>query len=197
MARKSTFAWMFLAVLCVYVAAVATVAEPPRPRSQNTLAASSPDPHAELKSLKITILSTMLADDGIGEWGFSALIEADGRKILFDTGAHPNTVLDNAKDLKIDLSDVQDVVLSHFHDDHTTGLMPLRTELSKKNPSALSRVHVAKGIFLERRGNSVGRLLNNAKTFNGDFRRISLSLPKCKFTDLSRASLNANLHLDG
>lgn len=94
----------------------------------------------------------MLADDGIGEWGFSALIEADGRKILFDTGAHPNTVLDNAKDLKIDLSDVQDVVLSHFHDDHTTGLMPLRTELSKKNPSALSRVHVAKGIFLERRG---------------------------------------------
>jgi 7,8-dihydropterin-6-yl-methyl-4-(beta-D-ribofuranosyl)aminobenzene 5'-phosphate synthase len=152
MARKSTFAWMFLAVLCVYVAAVATVAEPPRPRSQNTLAASSPDPHAELKSLKITILSTMLADDGIGEWGFSALIEADGRKILFDTGAHPNTVLDNAKDLKIDLSDVQDVVLSHFHDDHTTGLMPLRTELSKKNPAALSRVHVAKGIFLERRG---------------------------------------------
>ena len=94
----------------------------------------------------------MLADDGIGEWGFSALIEADGRKILFDTGAHPNTVLDNAKDLKIDLSDVQDVVLSHFHDDHTTGLMPLRTELSKKNSAALSRVHVAKGIFLERRG---------------------------------------------
>ncbi len=63
----------------------------------------------------------MLADDGIGEWGFSALVESDGHKILFDTGARPNTVLENAKELKIDLSDVQDVILSHFHDDHTTG----------------------------------------------------------------------------
>jgi 7,8-dihydropterin-6-yl-methyl-4-(beta-D-ribofuranosyl)aminobenzene 5'-phosphate synthase len=94
----------------------------------------------------------MLADDGIGEWGFSALVEADGKKILFDTGARPNTVLENAKELKIDLSDVQEVVLSHFHDDHTTGLMPLRREFAKTNPAALSRIHVGKGIFLERRG---------------------------------------------
>ena len=107
---------------------------------------------AELQSLRITILSTMLADEGIGEWGFAALVEADGKKILFDTGARPNTVLENAKELKIDLSDVQDVILSHFHDDHTTGLMTLRRELSKSNPAALSRVHVGKGIFLERRG---------------------------------------------
>ena len=55
------------------------------------------------------------AEDGIGEWGFAALVEADGRKILFDTGARPNTVLENAKAFKVDLSDVRDVVLSHFH----------------------------------------------------------------------------------
>lgn len=97
----------------------------------------------------------MLADDGIGEWGFAALVEADGRKTLFDTGARPNTVLENAKELKIDLSDVQDVILSHFHDDHTTGLMTLRREFMKKNPAALSRVHVAKGIFLERRAKDI------------------------------------------
>lgn len=106
----------------------------------------------ELQSLKVTILSTMLADDGIGEWGFAALVEADGKRILFDTGARLNTVLENAKELKIDLSGVQDVILSHFHADHTTGLMTLRRELSKSNPAALSRVHVGKGIFLERRG---------------------------------------------
>lgn len=94
----------------------------------------------------------MLADEGIGEWGFSALVEADGKKILFDTGARPNTVLENAKELKVNLSDVQDVVLSHFHADHTTGLMTLRREFAKGNPAALSRVHVGKGIFLERRG---------------------------------------------
>ena len=68
----------------------------------------------ELQSLKVTILSTMLVgtEDGIGEWGFAALVEADGKKILFDTGARPNTVLENAKELKVDLSDVRDVVTS-------------------------------------------------------------------------------------
>lgn len=107
---------------------------------------------AEVHALKITILSTMLADKGIGEWGFAALVEADGHKILFDTGAHPRTVLDNAHDLKVDLSDVEDVVLSHFHPDHTGGLLTLRRELSKINPLAMSRVHVGAGIFYPRRG---------------------------------------------
>lgn len=107
---------------------------------------------AEVHALKITILSTMLADKGIGEWGFAALVEVDGHKILFDTGAHPRTVLENAHDLKVDLSDVEDVVLSHFHPDHTGGLLTLRRELSKINPLALSRAHVGAGIFSPRRG---------------------------------------------
>jgi len=122
-------------------------------------------PHTELHTLKITILSTMLSDDGIGEWGFAALVEADGRKILFDTGARPNTVLENARELKIDLSDVQDVILSHFHDDHTAGLMTLRHEFSKSTPSALSRVHVANGIFLERRGHNPNPMLQMKKDY--------------------------------
>ena len=109
---------------------------------------------AEVRNLKVTILSTMLADDGIGEWGFAALVEADGHKILYDTGARPNTVLENAHELKIDLSVVRDVILSHFHADHTTGLMTLRRELSRTNPAALSRVHVGQGIFLSRRQGS-------------------------------------------
>ncbi|HVS89217.1 MAG TPA: MBL fold metallo-hydrolase [Candidatus Acidoferrum sp.] len=119
--------------------------------SASTPAANAP---AELHNLKVTILSTMLADDGIGEWGFAALVEADGRKILYDTGARPNTVLENAHELKIDLSVVQDVILSHFHADHTTGLITLRRELSYTNPAALSRVHVSQGIFLSRRQGS-------------------------------------------
>jgi 7,8-dihydropterin-6-yl-methyl-4-(beta-D-ribofuranosyl)aminobenzene 5'-phosphate synthase len=126
---------------------------------------SSASPRAELHSLKITILSTMLADEGIGEWGFSALVEADGKKILFDTGARPNTVLENAKELKIDLSDVQNVILSHFHDDHTTGLMTLRREFVKTNPAAFSRVHVGQGIFLERRGNYQNQMIAVKKEY--------------------------------
>jgi 7,8-dihydropterin-6-yl-methyl-4-(beta-D-ribofuranosyl)aminobenzene 5'-phosphate synthase len=92
----------------------------------------------------------MLADEGIGEWGFAALVEADGQQILVDTGARPQAVLENARELKIDLSQVRDVVLTHFHDDHTGGLITLRAEMKKRNPAALSRVHVATGIFYSR-----------------------------------------------
>ena len=106
----------------------------------------------QVKTLHITILSTMLADEGIGEWGFSALIDADGHRILFDTGNRPETVLANARELGIDLSTVTDVVLSHHHGDHTGGLLTLRRALAKVNPAALSRVHVAPGILLSRRG---------------------------------------------
>jgi 7,8-dihydropterin-6-yl-methyl-4-(beta-D-ribofuranosyl)aminobenzene 5'-phosphate synthase len=103
----------------------------------------------------------MLTDmDGVGEWGFSALVEVDGRRLLFDTGARPQTVLDNARELGIDLSDVTDVVLSHHHWDHTGGLMALREELSKKNPAALSRAHVGDGIFLSRPSPTDGRETN-------------------------------------
>ena len=135
---------MMTARLATTLTALLLVSEPASPQ------AASPAPHT-VKSLHITILSTMLADRGMGEWGFSVLVEADGHRILFDTGMHPETVLDNARDLGIDLSDVTDVVLSHHHGDHTGGLVALRRELSKQSPSAMSRVHVAPGIFLSRR----------------------------------------------
>ena len=108
---------------------------------------------APVKSLKVTVLSTMLAGnagEGIGEWGFAALLEVDGQRLLIDTGQRAETVLRNAAELKIDLSDVTDVVITHNHDDHTAGLITLRRELSRKNPKALSRVHVGDGIFLSR-----------------------------------------------
>jgi 7,8-dihydropterin-6-yl-methyl-4-(beta-D-ribofuranosyl)aminobenzene 5'-phosphate synthase len=76
-----------------------------------------------VRTLKITLLSTMLVGEvsELGEWGFSALIEADGHRILIDTGAHPQTVLNNARALKIDLSDVREVIITHNHDDHIGG----------------------------------------------------------------------------
>ena len=104
-----------------------------------------------VKSVEVIILSTMLADRaGVGEWGFSALVEADGHRILFDTGARPETVLQNARELKIDLSGVTDVILSHHHGDHTGGLVTLRRELAERNPGALKRAYVGAGIFLSR-----------------------------------------------
>src|SRR5512135_615100 len=87
------------------------------------MAQPGPAAPAQVKQLKVTILSTMLADEGIGEWGFAALLEADGHRLLVDTGARPDTVLTNLHDLGLDLSDVEQVVLTHNHGDHVGGLM--------------------------------------------------------------------------
>jgi 7,8-dihydropterin-6-yl-methyl-4-(beta-D-ribofuranosyl)aminobenzene 5'-phosphate synthase len=105
---------------------------------------------ARVHALRILILSTMLADEGIGEWGFAALVEADGRRILFDTGNRPRTVLENAAELKVELAQVPEVVLSHNHWDHTGGLLTLRRELRGREPAALARVHVGRGLFWSR-----------------------------------------------
>ena len=100
----------------------------------------------------VTILSSNLANGAtVGEWGLSALVEVDGRCVLFDAGRHPDTVLRNSRALNVDLSCVTDVVLSHFHFDHTTGLMPIVQELRGQNPLAIRRIHVARGFFLPRR----------------------------------------------
>jgi 7,8-dihydropterin-6-yl-methyl-4-(beta-D-ribofuranosyl)aminobenzene 5'-phosphate synthase len=115
---------------------------------------SASAPHAapaQVKSLKITILSTMLADGGgIGEWGFAALVEADGHRLLFDTGAHNDVVRRNAASLKVDLTTVPDVILSHSHDDHTGGFLPLRRSVMAAKSTALARTYVGLGIFYPR-----------------------------------------------
>ena len=79
----------------------------------------------------------MLTDRaGLGEWGFAALVVADDHRLLFDTGARPDTVLRNARELKIDLSGVSTVILSHHHGDHTGGLVTLRREIAARSDTA-------------------------------------------------------------
>ncbi len=109
-------------------------------------------PPRRVHTLRIQLLSTMLADSGVGEWGFAALVEADGKQFLVDTGARAGTVLENAQEPGIDLSGITDVVLTHNHADHTGGLLTIRRALKVKNPAALSRAHVAPGIFWRRPG---------------------------------------------
>ena len=111
--------------------------------------AQSPSGH-KVANLEIKILSTMLADEGFGEWGFAALVEVDGRRILFDTGAHDDTVQRNLKAMNLDLSDVEVVILSHNHDDHTAGLLTLRRQFAAKSPKSLGKVYAGAGIFLTR-----------------------------------------------
>jgi 7,8-dihydropterin-6-yl-methyl-4-(beta-D-ribofuranosyl)aminobenzene 5'-phosphate synthase len=101
-------------------------------------------------SVKVTVLSTMLSGSYTGEWGFSALVEVDGRKFLFDTGARPETVLNNAREMKIDLSEVEQVILTHNHTDHTGGLVTLRRDVMRRNQKGLATAHAGAGILLAR-----------------------------------------------
>lgn len=56
-------------------------------------------------------------------WGFSCLIKTKEKNILFDTGADSPTLLENMKKLNIEPKDIDVVVLSHIHGDHTGGLL--------------------------------------------------------------------------
>ena len=144
------------------------------------VAVPAQDGRGPVKSMSVVILSTMLADrSGVGEWGFSALVEIDGRRLLFDTGARPGTVLQNARELKIDLSEVSDVILSHHHGDHVGGLVTLRRELAKQNPDALKRAYVGTQIFLSRPGpkggetNELLALKKDYETLGGSFEIVA------------------------
>jgi len=55
-------------------------------------------------------------------WGFAAWLEYGGHKILFDTGGDGSLLLGNLATLGLDPQDIDAVVLSHAHSDHTGGL---------------------------------------------------------------------------
>lgn len=56
------------------------------------------------------------------DWGYAALIEYGGKRILFDTGNNPEILGQNAKNMGIDLTKLDFVVMSHRHGDHMGGL---------------------------------------------------------------------------
>ena len=73
----------------------------------------------------------------VAEHGFSVLVTVskDGSRhqILFDTGASPNGVVENMRRLQVDPSDIEAIVCSHGHYDHTTGLDGLIRRLGTVN----------------------------------------------------------------
>ena len=75
-------------------------------------------------SIQITTLSENTAGwiNVLAEWGLSILVEADGYKILLDTGRSFSAAY-NALTLGVDLSQVSKIVFSHGHFDHTGGLL--------------------------------------------------------------------------
>jgi 7,8-dihydropterin-6-yl-methyl-4-(beta-D-ribofuranosyl)aminobenzene 5'-phosphate synthase len=94
------------------------------------------------------------------DWGFAALVEYGGKRVLFDTGNNARIFEHNVKALGIDLRNLDFVVISHRHADHTSGI----TYLLTVNPKV--QIYVpdeAWGLF--------------ARGVNNDFYRKDPSLP--------------------
>lgn len=74
-------------------------------------------------TIKTIIDNTAAVPMVMAEWGLSIYIDTGDKKILFDTGAGNSDVLvNNMKVLDINPEEIDVVVLSHGHQDHTGGL---------------------------------------------------------------------------
>ena len=56
------------------------------------------------------------------DWGFAALVEYGGKRILFDTGNNARIFEHNVKAAGVDLQNIDFVIISHRHADHTSGI---------------------------------------------------------------------------
>ena len=90
-------------------------------------------------SVTIHCLVDTLAETGyMPEFGLSLFLEANGRRIMFDTGAG-EALTSNAARMGLELDSATDIVLSHGHYDHTGGL-------AKLDPPPRTPVYVGRGI---------------------------------------------------
>lgn len=73
---------------------------------------------------QVTILydSFSKPNDMKKDWGFSALIEFNGKKILFDAGNNVDAFKHNIETANVNLVELDFVVISHRHGDHTIGI---------------------------------------------------------------------------
>jgi 7,8-dihydropterin-6-yl-methyl-4-(beta-D-ribofuranosyl)aminobenzene 5'-phosphate synthase len=81
-------------------------------------------PKAGSRAIEITVLydNYTLSEGFRTGWGFSCIITGTEKCVLFDTGANADLLLENMDKLQVRAQDVDLVVISHDHDDHTLGL---------------------------------------------------------------------------
>lgn len=101
--------------------------------------------------MKITIIYNNEANAGLKSgWGFSCLIETEER-ILFDTGDSGEKLIYNMKQLGISPENVDKVVISHNHFDHTSGLkdfLRLNNKAEVLHPKSFSKsTEICTGIY--------------------------------------------------
>jgi len=92
----------------------------------------------------VTLIENLVYQQGVvAEHGLAIYIETENSKILFDTG-QSGLFLQNAQKMGIAIEDIDILVLSHGHYDHTGGLYPFLEKNSKAKVYAKKEVFVPK-----------------------------------------------------
>lgn len=88
-----------------------------------------------------TMVGGLTPDQLIAEHGLSLLLTVTrgqrSHTLLFDTGVSPNGMIDNMDRLQVDARDLEAIVCSHGHFDHTAGLDGLVRRVGKANMPVL------------------------------------------------------------
>lgn len=96
----------------------------------------------EGKNSIITVYDNYLVDSRLKTgWGFSALIKLEEQNILFDTGADNSTLLSNMGKLEINPKEIDFIIISHLHGDHTgglSGILEIKPDLKVYKPESFS-----------------------------------------------------------
>ena len=92
----------------------------------------------------ITLIENVVNSGNLqAEHGLSLYIETDKQKILFDTG-QSDMFIQNAHKLGVNIEDIDSLVLSHGHYDHTGGLYPFLEKNSKAKVYAKQNIFIPK-----------------------------------------------------
>jgi len=107
---------------------VAVSETPPITPTPQEMSESTPQPtegKAEMITITIVFDNNPYKEGMQTAWGFSAFVTYKDQNVLFDTGGSGLTLLENMSEININPAEVQNVVLSHEHNDHTAGLQAL------------------------------------------------------------------------
>ncbi|MDL2211625.1 MBL fold metallo-hydrolase [Erysipelotrichaceae bacterium OttesenSCG-928-M19] len=92
--------------------------------------------------LKVLVDNNTIIDDyALGEPGLAFYLEIDNKRILFDTG-YSDIIINNALHYNIDLNNLDYIILSHGHNDHSRGLQYLIDTYDFKKTTLLAHPHV-------------------------------------------------------
>ncbi|MEX8520933.1 MAG: MBL fold metallo-hydrolase [Leptothrix sp. (in: b-proteobacteria)] len=106
------------------------------------------------------------------DWGYAALVEVSGKRILFDTGNDPGVFAHNVRAAGVDLTNLDFVVMSHRHGDHMAGL----NYLLSVNPKV--KIYAPKEVFGVFGGSLPGSFYRRDETLSAESRYYDGQAPE-------------------